>query len=102
MGNKTSAAGVHANVILLGIDGAGKSANGAFLIYQESSLVIRAIRDYFSPDIGEVLIDTDEIYDQAKLRGNALRDQPNDSKHDNANRKTGNGGMGVGAAMRRT
>jgi ribonuclease E len=48
------------------IDGAGKSANGAFLIYQESSLVIRAIRDYFSPDIGEVLIDTDEIYDQAK------------------------------------
>lgn len=48
------------------IDGAGKSASGAFLIYQESSLVIRAIRDYFSPDIGEVLIDTDEIYDQAK------------------------------------
>ncbi len=48
------------------IDGAGKSANGAFLIYQESSLVIRAIRDYFSPDIGEVLIDTDEIYEQAK------------------------------------
>lgn len=48
------------------IDGAGKSANGAFLIYQESSLVIRAIRDYFHPDIGEVLIDTDEIYEQAK------------------------------------
>ncbi|HEY1058755.1 MAG TPA: Rne/Rng family ribonuclease [Limnobacter sp.] len=48
------------------IDSAGKSANGAFLIYQESSLVIRAIRDYFSPDIGEVLIDTDEIYEQAK------------------------------------
>lgn len=48
------------------IDQAGKSANGAFLIYQESSLVIRAIRDYFSQDIGEVLIDTDEIYEQAK------------------------------------
>ncbi|MCQ8895912.1 Rne/Rng family ribonuclease [Limnobacter humi] len=48
------------------IDSAGKSASGAFLIYQESSLVIRAIRDYFSPDIGEVLIDTDEIYEQAK------------------------------------
>lgn len=48
------------------IDGAGKSANGAFLIYQESSLVIRAIRDYFHPDIGEVLIDTDDIYEQAK------------------------------------
>jgi ribonuclease E len=48
------------------IEGAGKSAAGAFLIYQESSLVIRAIRDYFQPDIGEVLIDTDEIYDQAQ------------------------------------
>lgn len=35
------------------------------LIYQESSLVIRAIRDYFSPDIAEILIDTDSIHDQA-------------------------------------
>ncbi|MBC7404682.1 MAG: Rne/Rng family ribonuclease [Cytophaga sp.] len=48
------------------IDGAGKSAAGAFLIYQESSLVIRAIRDYFQPDIGEILIDTDDIYEQAQ------------------------------------
>jgi ribonuclease E len=48
------------------IDGAAKSGKGAFLIYQESSLVIRAIRDYFTSDIGEILIDTDDIYDQAK------------------------------------
>ena len=48
------------------IEGAGKSASGAFLIYQESSLVIRAIRDYFQPDIGEILIDTDDIYEQAQ------------------------------------
>jgi ribonuclease E len=48
------------------IEGAGQSAPGAFLIYQESSLVIRAIRDYFHPDIGEILIDTDEIYEQAQ------------------------------------
>ncbi|MFZ6730449.1 Rne/Rng family ribonuclease [Undibacterium sp. Ji42W] len=48
------------------IEGAGKSSPGAFLIYQESSLVIRAIRDYFQPDIGEILIDTDEIYEQAQ------------------------------------
>ena len=48
------------------IEGAGKSAPGPFLIYQESSLVIRAIRDYFQPDIGEVLIDTDEIFEQAQ------------------------------------
>jgi ribonuclease E len=37
-----------------------------FLIYLESSLVIRAIRDYFQPDIGEILIDTEEIYEQAR------------------------------------
>jgi ribonuclease E len=48
------------------IEGAGQSGSGAFLIYQESSLVIRAIRDYFQPDIGEILIDTDDIYDQAQ------------------------------------
>ncbi|GAB4063500.1 Rne/Rng family ribonuclease [Uliginosibacterium sediminicola] len=48
------------------IDGAAKSQNGAFLIYQEGSLVIRAVRDYFQPDIGEILIDTDEIYEQAR------------------------------------
>ncbi|MBB3210866.1 ribonuclease E [Herbaspirillum sp. Sphag1AN] len=48
------------------IDGAGQSGSGAFLIYQESSLVIRAIRDYFQPDIGEILIDTDDIHEQAQ------------------------------------
>lgn len=36
------------------------------LIYLESSLVIRAIRDYFQPDIGEILIDTEEIAEQAR------------------------------------
>jgi ribonuclease E len=48
------------------IDGAAKTQSGAFLIYQESSLVIRAIRDYFQPDIGELLIDTEAIFDQAQ------------------------------------
>ncbi|MFC7408412.1 Rne/Rng family ribonuclease [Hydrogenophaga atypica] len=47
------------------IDGASKAGKGAFLIYQESSLVIRAIRDYFNSNIGEILIDTDDIYEQA-------------------------------------
>jgi len=47
------------------IDGAAQSQTGAFLIYQESSLVIRAIRDYFTPDIGEILIDNPPIYEQA-------------------------------------
>ncbi len=48
------------------IDGASKAGKGAFLIYQESSLVIRAIRDYFNNDIGDILIDTDDIYEQAQ------------------------------------
>ncbi|HET6756335.1 MAG TPA: Rne/Rng family ribonuclease [Burkholderiales bacterium] len=48
------------------IDDAAKNQNGAFLIYQESSLVIRAIRDYFQPDIGEILIDTESIWEQAR------------------------------------
>ena len=48
------------------IEGAGKGGKGAFLIYQESSLVIRAIRDYFNSDIGDILFDTDDVYEQAK------------------------------------
>jgi ribonuclease E len=47
------------------IDEAAKGGKGAYLIYQESSLVIRAIRDYFTSDIGEILIDTDDLFEQA-------------------------------------
>jgi len=47
------------------IDNAASQQTGAFLIYQDASLVIRAIRDYFHQDIGELLIDTDSIYEQA-------------------------------------
>ena len=47
------------------IEGAAQAQSGAFLIYQEGSLVIRAIRDYFQPDVGEILIDTDDVFDQA-------------------------------------
>src|SRR4030088_334115 len=46
-------------------DSDGKLLNPApFLIYQEGSLVIRAVRDYCQPDIGEILIDTDPIFEQ--------------------------------------
>ncbi len=48
------------------IETASKQQGGAFLIYQESSLVIRAIRDYFHQEIGELLIDTESIYEQAR------------------------------------
>ncbi len=48
------------------IDNAAKTEKAPSLIYLESSLVVRAIRDYFHPEIGEILIDTDDIYEQAK------------------------------------
>ncbi|SIQ28148.1 ribonuclease E [Marinobacterium stanieri] len=38
-----------------------------FLVYQESNVVIRAIRDYLRADIGEVLIDNPSVYDQAQM-----------------------------------
>ena len=48
------------------IESAAAENRAPMLIYLESSLVIRAIRDYFSADIGEILIDTEDIYDQAR------------------------------------
>ncbi len=48
------------------IESAAGGLKAPTLIYQESSLVIRAIRDYFHPDIGEILIDTNEIFEQAQ------------------------------------
>ncbi|MDR0770250.1 MAG: Rne/Rng family ribonuclease [Burkholderiales bacterium] len=48
------------------IEDAARLQKGAYLIYQESSLVIRAIRDYFQPDIGEILIDTETVFEQAQ------------------------------------
>ena len=48
------------------VESAATQQSGAFLIYQESSLVIRAIRDYYHQDIGEVLIDTESVHEQAR------------------------------------
>ncbi len=48
------------------IEGASTEIKAPELIYLESSLVVRAIRDLFQPDIGEILIDTPEIYEQAQ------------------------------------
>src|SRR5689334_15062173 len=60
-------------------DSEGKLLNPApFLIYQEGSLVIRAIRDYFQPDIGEILIDTDPIHEQTlAFMSNVMPDNVN-------------------------
>ncbi|WP_313213525.1 Rne/Rng family ribonuclease [Stenotrophomonas acidaminiphila] len=37
-----------------------------FLIYQESRLIVRALRDYLRADIGEILVDTEELYETAR------------------------------------
>jgi ribonuclease E len=39
--------------------------NGPFLIYKESDVIIRSLRDYVREDVDEVWIDTQEAYDQA-------------------------------------
>ncbi|HEX5418958.1 MAG TPA: Rne/Rng family ribonuclease, partial [Gammaproteobacteria bacterium] len=36
-----------------------------FLIYQEGNAIIRALRDYYSNEIGEILIDDERIYREA-------------------------------------
>ncbi|MCC1497692.1 ribonuclease E [Alcanivorax sp. 1008] len=48
------------------IDEASKGRQAPFLIHQESNAIIRAIRDYLRKDIGEVLIDSPETYEEAQ------------------------------------
>ncbi len=45
---------------------AALSKPAPFLIYQESRLIIRALRDYLRADVGEILVDTDELYADAQ------------------------------------
>ncbi|HEX5773332.1 MAG TPA: Rne/Rng family ribonuclease, partial [Geomobilimonas sp.] len=44
----------------------GKKTKAPALIYQESNLVIRTIRDYFTAEIDEVLVDNADVYTQAR------------------------------------
>lgn len=37
-----------------------------FLIYQESNVIIRALRDHYNYDIGEIIIDQEPVYQQAQ------------------------------------
>ena len=47
-------------------ESAAKDRPSPFLIYQESNVIIRALRDYFRNDITEVLIDSPEVFETAK------------------------------------
>ncbi|ASP17792.1 ribonuclease E/G [Neisseria sp. KEM232] len=44
------------------IEEAGNAHQEPYLLFMESSLLIRAIRDYFRPDIGEILVDNAEVH----------------------------------------
>ena len=48
------------------VETAANERSGPFLVYQESSVIIRAIRDYFDKDVNEVLIDDEKVYGQAR------------------------------------
>ena len=48
------------------IQSAGENAKPSTLIYQESNVIVRALRDYFRSDIGEILVDEPEVYNQAQ------------------------------------
>ncbi|HLS82813.1 MAG TPA: Rne/Rng family ribonuclease [Steroidobacter sp.] len=45
---------------------AAQSRPAPFLIYQESKAIIRALRDYLSDDIGEILVDNQEVFAEAQ------------------------------------
>ncbi|MEE2024974.1 ribonuclease E [Alkalimonas mucilaginosa] len=49
------------------ISDAAANRPAPFLIHQESNVVFRAIRDYLRRDIGEILIDSQKIFDEARL-----------------------------------
>jgi ribonuclease E len=47
------------------IHGASQERAAPFLVYQETNLVVRAIRDYLRNDVSEIMIDDKEIFDRA-------------------------------------
>jgi ribonuclease E len=48
------------------IEKAAAENSAPFLIYQESNLFIRALRDHLRSDIGEILIDNEKVYADAR------------------------------------
>ena len=48
------------------IEAAADKRSAPFLIYQESNVIIRALRDYLRNDIGEILVDDAEVYQRAR------------------------------------
>ncbi len=47
------------------IDNEAQQSSAPHFLFQESNVVIRAIRDYLRPDIGEVIVDSPEVFQLA-------------------------------------
>lgn len=48
------------------IKAAAEKDSAPFLIYQESNIIVRALRDYFRGDIGEIVVDEQATFEQAR------------------------------------
>ncbi|HDK38648.1 MAG TPA: ribonuclease E, partial [Thiolapillus brandeum] len=48
------------------IEASTRERKAPFLVYQDSNVIIRSMRDYLRADIGEILIDNPEVYEQAR------------------------------------
>ncbi|MBS3744196.1 MAG: Rne/Rng family ribonuclease, partial [Wenzhouxiangellaceae bacterium] len=48
------------------IQAAAGARKAPFLIYQESNVIIRALRDHMREDIGEILIDSEQVFEDAR------------------------------------
>ena len=48
------------------IQAAATARKAPFLIYQESNVIIRALRDHMREDIGEILIDSEQVFEDAR------------------------------------
>ncbi len=48
------------------IEAAGEAETAPRLLYAENNLILRAIRDYLSQDVGELIIDNRDAYDEAQ------------------------------------
>jgi len=48
------------------IDKSANERKAPFLVYQESNVIIRSMRDHLRADIGEIIIDDKETYEQAR------------------------------------
>lgn len=53
------------NQLWTAIEQASEEKKAPFLIYQESDIVIRALRDHYKTDVGEILIDSQKAFDRA-------------------------------------